>query len=216
MIKHRLALVLLSALPLTACQSTQERIPQRNNQVSAYQEISYDNWYAGSIPDARFDIPTIDWGRVPREFHRQRVLFNGRETAGSIVIDTANKYLYLVEGGGTAIRYGIGVGKQGFEFKGAARVGRKAEWPSWSPTPNMVRLNPRLPPHLPGGLNNPLGARALYLYQGNQDTLFRIHGTNEPWSIGQAVSSGCIRMMNEDVYDLYKRVPVNAQVVVRS
>ena len=215
MMTRRLVFALLSTLPLAACQSTQDRIPQRN-QVLAYQEISYDNWYVGSIPDNKFDIPTIDWNRIAPEYRRQRVLFTGKERAGTIVVDTPNKYLYLVEADGTAIRYGIGVGKEGYAFKGAARIGRKAEWPGWTPTPNMVRLNPKLPPHLPGGVENPLGARALYLYQGSNDTLFRIHGTNEPWSIGHAVSSGCIRMMNEDVYDLYQRVSVNTPVIVRS
>jgi lipoprotein-anchoring transpeptidase ErfK/SrfK len=133
---------------------------------------------------------------------------------GTIVIDTSSRHLYLIQSGGRAIQYGIGVGRQGFEWKGAARVGRKAEWPRWIPPKEMLQRRPELPDSMEGGLENPLGARALYLFQGNKDTLFRIHGTNEPNTIGQAVSSGCIRMMNADVIDLYQRVSVGTRVVV--
>ena len=113
------------------------------------------------------------------------------------------------------MRYGVGVGKQGFSWKGAATVGRKAVWPDWGPTATMVSLKPDLPRFQKGGLDNPLGARALYLYQNGRDILFRIHGTNEPWTIGDQVSSGCIRMLNEDIADLYGRVPVGTTVLVR-
>ncbi|SFK56023.1 L,D-transpeptidase catalytic domain [Methylocapsa palsarum] len=136
------------------------------------------------------------------------------EAPGTIVIDTRSRHLYLVQPGGEAIQYGIGVGRQGFEWRGVARVGRKAEWPRWIPPKEMLQRRPDLPDQMEGGLENPLGARALYLYQGNRDTMFRIHGTNEPDSIGKAVSSGCIRMMNADVIDLYQRVGVGARVVV--
>ena len=137
-----------------------------------------------------------------------------REPPGTIVIDTQSRHLYLVQSGGAAIAYGIGVGRQGFEWKGVARVGRKAEWPRWIPPKEMLQRRPDLPEQMDGGLENPLGARALYLFQGNKDTLFRIHGTNEPDTIGKAVSSGCIRMMNADVIDLYQRVGIGARVVV--
>ncbi len=133
---------------------------------------------------------------------------------GTIVINTETRHLYLIQPGGRAIQYGIGVGRQGFEWKGAARIGRKAEWPRWIPPKEMLQRRPELPESMDGGLENPLGARALYLFQGNKDTLFRIHGTNEPDTIGQAVSSGCIRMMNADVIDLYQRVSVGTRVVV--
>jgi lipoprotein-anchoring transpeptidase ErfK/SrfK len=113
------------------------------------------------------------------------------------------------------MQYGVGVGKAGFSWKGEARVGRKGVWPDWSPTATMVSLNPDLPRTRKGGLDNPLGARALYLYQGNRDILFRIHGTNEPWSIGEQMSSGCVRMLNEDIADLYERVPVGTRVLVK-
>jgi lipoprotein-anchoring transpeptidase ErfK/SrfK len=137
-----------------------------------------------------------------------------KQPAGTIVIDTASRHLYLVERDGRALQYGIGVGRQGFSWKGTARVQRKAEWPDWIPPKEMILRRPDLPERMEGGIENPLGARALYLFQGNRDTLFRIHGTNEPDTIGKAVSSGCIRMNNADVIDLYQRVPVGARVVV--
>jgi lipoprotein-anchoring transpeptidase ErfK/SrfK len=132
------------------------------------------------------------------------------ETTGTIIVDTGNTYLYLVLGGGQAMRYGIGVGREGFEWSGRQRISRMAEWPNWRPPSEMLARDPDLPGFLPGGLQNPLGARALYL----GDTLYRIHGTNEPSSIGTFRSSGCIRMLNADVVDLYQRVSLGAQVVV--
>jgi lipoprotein-anchoring transpeptidase ErfK/SrfK len=130
---------------------------------------------------------------------------------GSIVIDTSNKFLYYVKNPGRAIRYGIGVGRPGFEWSGVKTISRKAEWPAWTPPSEMLARRPDLPRYMPGGPENPLGARALYL----GSSLYRIHGTNEPYTIGQNVSSGCIRMMNADVTDLYERVGVGARVVVR-
>lgn len=136
------------------------------------------------------------------------------QAPGTLTINTAQRKLYLSMGDGRALQYGIGVGRQGFAWKGQAMVGRKAYWPGWTPPKEMVARRPDLPAHMDGGLSNPLGARALYLFQGNKDTLFRIHGTNEPDTIGKAVSSGCIRMLNNDVVDLYGRVPKGAHVVV--
>ncbi|MGQ0444684.1 MAG: L,D-transpeptidase [Beijerinckiaceae bacterium] len=136
------------------------------------------------------------------------------EPSGTIVINTSSRRLYLVQPGGGAIQYEIGVGRQGFTWKGTARVGRKSEWPRWIPPKEMLKRRPDLPEEMEGGPENPLGARALYLFQGNKDTLFRIHGTNEPDTIGKAVSSGCIRMMNADAIDLYERVKVGTRVVV--
>lgn len=138
--------------------------------------------------------------------------------AGTIVVVPREKYLYLVDGAGFARRYGIGVGKAGLAFSGLAIIGKKAKWPSWRPTDNMIRRDPkkyaRYAGGVPGGANNPLGSRALYLYRNDRDTLYRIHGTTEPWTIGKAVSNGCVRMVNEHVEDLYERVAVGAQVVV--
>ncbi len=136
------------------------------------------------------------------------------EQAGSITIDTKNRYLYLSLGGGHALRYGVGVGREGFAWSGRAHVARRAEWPSWTPPAEMIKRRPDLPKFMEGGIDNPLGARAMYLFNEHGDTMYRIHGTNEPDTIGHAVSSGCIRMLNDDVVDLYDRVKVGAPVNV--
>ncbi len=141
---------------------------------------------------------------------RQEVDYTGPQRPGTIVIDTPNKFLFLVEKGGHALRYGIGVGRPGFAWAGVKTISRKAEWPDWTPPPDMLKRRPDLPVHMDGGPENPLGARALYL----GSSLYRIHGTNEPYTIGNNVSSGCIRMMNDDVIDLYNRVGVGTKVIV--
>lgn len=148
--------------------------------------------------------------RLDPRFMRQVVRYGGKERPGTIVVVTAQKFLYLVLGSGKAMRYGIGTARDGFEWSGTHRVSNKREWPGWTPPPEMRKRVPGLPAHMPGGVKNPLGARALYL----GSTLYRIHGTNEPWSIGQDVSSGCIRMLNQDVEDLYDRVKIGAKVIV--
>ena len=147
---------------------------------------------------------------LPPQFRRTTVEFRSREPAGTIVIDTQNTYLYLILGGGKAIRYGIGVGREGFTWAGAERVSRMAEWPDWHPPSEMIERQPYLPRFMAGGEGNPLGARALYLGK----TLYRIHGTNQPSTIGSFVSSGCIRLTNEDITDLFYRVKVGTRVVV--
>jgi lipoprotein-anchoring transpeptidase ErfK/SrfK len=172
-------------------------------------------WYIGYIPDGDMEIPVVDRNLLDPVFHRRRVAYRGSERPGTIVVDTGNRHLYLVRNDGTAIRYGIGIGREGFRWSGTAEVRRKARWPDWIPPAEMRRRRPDLPVRMEGGLDNPLGARALYLYQGDRDTLYRIHGTNEPWTIGGADSSGCIRMLNEDVLDLHDRVPLGTTVVVR-
>ncbi len=144
------------------------------------------------------------------QFRKQEVAYSGPEAPGTIVIDTGRHFLFLVEADGRALRYGVGVGRPGFEWAGVKTVTRKAEWPEWIPPEEMLRRRPDLPKRLAGGPHNPLGARALYL----GSTLYRIHGTNDPSSIGQDVSSGCIRMTNEDVIDLYNRAPVGTKVIV--
>ncbi|MGK6314003.1 L,D-transpeptidase [Neorhizobium sp. DT-125] len=152
--------------------------------------------------------------RIEPQFLPQTVAYETREKPGTIVIDTNNRFLYLVTGDGQARRYGVGVGKPGFEWAGEHRVTRKAEWPSWTPPKEMIAREAAkghyLPARMDGGPENPLGARAMYL----GSTLYRIHGTNAPWTIGSAVSSGCIRMRNEDVVDLYERVNVGTKVIV--
>lgn len=143
-------------------------------------------------------------------FNRQEVAYEGKHAPGTIIIDTPNKYLFLVQANGRALRYGIGVGRPGFEWAGVKHITRKREWPDWRPPPEMLKRRPDLPRYMAGGIENPLGARALYL----GSSLYRIHGTNEPQTIGRAVSSGCIRMKNEDVTDLYERVGVGTKVIV--
>jgi lipoprotein-anchoring transpeptidase ErfK/SrfK len=141
---------------------------------------------------------------------KQEVPYEGKEAAGTIIINTRDRLLYLVQGNGSAIRYGIGVGRPGFTWSGVHHISQKREWPDWTPPDEMLRRRPDLPRHVPGGPDNPLGARAMYL----GSTLYRIHGSNEPWTIGTAVSSGCIRMRNEDVVDLYTRVKIGTKVIV--
>ncbi len=147
---------------------------------------------------------------IPAHLRRQIVAYNGREAAGTIIIDTPNTYLYYVLGNGRAVRYGIGVGREGFTWSGTQTVGRKAEWPDWHPPVEMIQRQPYLPRFMAGGAGNPLGARAMYL----GSSIYRIHGTNQPSTIGQKVSSGCIRLTNEDVVDLYNRVTLGTKVVV--
>ncbi|WP_274425664.1 L,D-transpeptidase [Chelativorans sp. YIM 93263] len=180
-------------------------------------EFVADRANYAALPDERFPVGPISLERIDPELRRQEVAYGGSEPAGTIVVNTPERRLYYVLGNGRAIRYGIGVGREGLALRGNAVVGRKAEWPSWTPTANMMRREPRYRQYasgVPGGPQNPLGARALYLYRNGRDTMFRIHGTNQPDTIGGAVSSGCIRMTNHDVIDLYERTSVGAKVVV--
>jgi len=146
---------------------------------------------------------------------RKKVSYRSGEAPGTVVIDPKKKYLYYVTGPNTAIRYGVGVGREGFGWEGTVRVGAKKTWPSWVPPKEMLQRQPDLPRFMPGGIKNPLGARAIYLFEGNKDTLYRIHGTNEPWTIGYNVSSGCIRLVNDDVVDLYSKIKVGTKVIVK-
>ncbi|MEH2622495.1 lipoprotein-anchoring transpeptidase ErfK/SrfK [Bradyrhizobium sp. AZCC 1719] len=148
--------------------------------------------------------------RLDPKYEKQVVEYHGKESPGTIVIDTPNKFLFLVQGDGKALRYGVGVGRPGFTWSGVKTISAKKEWPAWTPPPEMLARRPDLPRYMEGGPQNPLGARAMYL----GSSLYRIHGSNEPWTIGTNVSSGCIRMRNEDVIDLYGRVGVGAKVVV--
>ncbi len=150
-------------------------------------------------------------------YQRQVVEFRTAELPGTVIIDSDSKFLYLVLEDFKALRYGVGVGREGFGWSGIVEIGRKAEWPTWTPPKEMVARDPKAAKYasgMPGGPDNPLGARALYLYEGGRDTIYRIHGTNEPWSIGLNISSGCIRMRNDDVEDLYERVEIGTKVIV--
>jgi lipoprotein-anchoring transpeptidase ErfK/SrfK len=164
----------------------------------------------GFAPSGQGDMANPQNYQIDPQYEPQTVDYRTEEPAGTIVIDTPNKFLYLVEGSGKAMRYGIGVGKPGFTWAGTKTITAKKEWPDWRPPPEMLQRRPDLPRYMPGGEDNPLGARAMYL----GSTLYRIHGSNEPWTIGTNVSSGCIRMRNQDVEDLYNRVKVGTKVVV--
>jgi lipoprotein-anchoring transpeptidase ErfK/SrfK len=170
-----------------------------------------------SIPEPTIqDVdPGVDHGSsdsaLPSQFRRQPVFYRTTEAPGTIIIDTSERFLYLIQPNNVALRYGIGVGRDGFTWAGILKISRKAEWPDWTPPPEMIKRQPYLPRFMAGGPGNPMGARALYL--GN--TVYRIHGTNAPETIGHAVSSGCFRLVNDEISDLYARVPVGTKVIVR-
>ena len=173
------------------------------------------------IEDGPNTVEAVDLSQLNPRFLRREVAFEGREAPGSIIVDVDQRYLFFVLPGGRAMRYGVGVGRdEAFNFKGMAIIQRKAEWPRWIPTPDMIKRDPeRYAPYkggMDGGPENPLGARALYLYRDGRDTYYRLHGTNEPYSIGTMVSSGCVRLLNQDIIDLYGRVALGAKVDVRS
>ncbi len=155
-------------------------------------------------------VPTAEQSLLPPEFRMQPVYFRTTEKPGTIIINTDERYLYLVQGDNRALRYGVGVGRDGFQWSGLLKVSRKTEWPDWRPPPEMIQRQPYLPRFMAGGEGNPMGARALYL----GDTVYRIHGTNQPQTIGHALSSGCFRMVNADVMDLYERVPSKTPLLV--
>jgi lipoprotein-anchoring transpeptidase ErfK/SrfK len=203
------------ALVVGACVRSEPKI-----EVSALPPAPNPMYVAmyGARPDERFPLPATDIAGVDPRYFRQEVAYPRNEPPGTLVVDPGNKFLYLVRENGRALRYGVGVGKAGLAWSGKARVGRKAEWPRWTPTADMISREPEKNGPwrngMAGGLGNPLGPRALYLHEGGRDTLYRIHGTTEPHTIGTNVSSGCIRMFNQDIIDLYNRVPVDTNVVV--
>ncbi|GLK73191.1 L,D-transpeptidase [Ancylobacter dichloromethanicus] len=172
----------------------------------------------GALEDGGYRIPGVPVDEMKARNRRTLVDDPTGQPPGTLVVDPGNRFLYLVQENGKALRYGVGVGRAGMEFSGTAEVAYKRAWPRWTPTRDMIAREPdkytKWAGGMEGGEANPLGARALYLFKGGKDTLYRIHGTNEPWSIGEAVSSGCIRMMNQDVIDLYGRIPDGAKVVV--
>jgi lipoprotein-anchoring transpeptidase ErfK/SrfK len=185
-------------------------------------EPNYNAIYA-QVNDGTFIVPATNYSQVNSAFLRKNIAYATPESAGTIVVDPANHYLYHVEGGGRATRYGVGVGREGFVWAGEATIHSKQEWPDWYPPQEMLDRRPDLMKSMVelqsgigmhGGPANPLGARAMYLWQGNKDTYFRIHGTNEPWTIGLSQSSGCIRMINQDAMDLYAKTPIGTRVVV--
>ena len=179
-------------------------------------EATDPSFYAARADGNRM-LSAIDTTAFHPALLRNRVPFQTEEAPGTVVIDTKGPFLYLVEPDGTALRYGISIGKEGFGWTGQGRIARSARWPSWTPPPEMIARDPSLARWkggMPGGPNNPLGARALYIYQDGRDTIYRLHGTPETYSIGTAVSSGCVRLINQDIIDLYNRVPSGTTVVV--
>jgi lipoprotein-anchoring transpeptidase ErfK/SrfK len=174
----------------------------------------------GSVEDGGYVIPAIPYQKIDRRFYRQRVVDPTGERPGTVVVDTRSRFLYVVEQGGSAMRYGVGIGRDGFAWSGEGVIQWRQKWPKWTPPDEMVARQPELVKYssknggMPPGLKNPLGARALYIFQNGKDTLYRLHGSPEWNSIGKAVSSGCVRLMNQDVIDLYDRVPQKARVVV--
>ncbi|MER8365404.1 L,D-transpeptidase [Mesorhizobium sp. M1348] len=185
--------------------------------ISVDKNITSPNVMYASLTDGGFNVPEVPYLKVKPEFRRQIVVDPTGEQPGTIVVHSQERLLYLVQPGGEAIRYGVGIGKDGFRWSGRANIQYGKEWPVWTPPPEMIARRPELvkwQSGQPGGLDNPLGARALYIYQNGSDTGYRIHGSPEWWSIGQAMSSGCVRLINQDIIDLYSRVSKKNPVVV--
>ncbi|WP_298965786.1 L,D-transpeptidase [uncultured Roseibium sp.] len=198
-------------LPLQS--SPSDTLPQAGRRIPA----EYLQMYR-AMPEERFPIPAVDLTKIDPAYYRRFVDYSSPEPAGTIIVDTPNRFLYLTMENGKAMRYGVGIGRAGFAWGGKARIQYKREWPTWTPPAEMIAREPELEEFRNGmqpGLENPLGARALYIFEGNKDTLYRLHGTSETWSIGKAVSSGCVRLLQQDVIDLYNRVPDGTPIFVR-
>lgn len=210
------SLMLAMGLGLAACAPTTPTAPTQSSVGSGVYGARTDSGPNGEP----IEIHAVRNAYLTDRNTRQRVAYNGSESVGTIIVDPYARFLYYVIAPGEAMRYGVAVGKAGKNFSGSATIGRKAAWPSWTPTANMVRTMPELygplRNGLAGGVDNPLGSRALYLYQGGRDTMYRIHGTMDPSSIGKATSAGCIRMFNQDVMDLFGEIPNGTRVKVRS
>ncbi|ORE96598.1 ErfK/YbiS/YcfS/YnhG family protein [Stappia sp. 22II-S9-Z10] len=205
----------LGATTLAGCQmaAPQETVVPGRRVIPADVVAMY-----GPRPDERFPLPAVDLTKIEPQYWRRIVDDPTGERPGTIVVDTGARYLYLVMEGGRAMRYGVGIGRDGFSWNGEAVIPFKRQWPTWTPPAEMIAREPELEKYRNGmepGLGNPLGARALYLFQNGRDTLYRLHGTQEAYSIGRAVSSGCVRLINQDIIDLYDRVPNGTRVVVR-
>ncbi len=213
MLGHRLAALILVGLVAAGCVPEDIPVAEAPPAITPADPTIY-----AARNDGGRRLAAIDVAAIHPALLRNRVPFETTEAPGTIVIDTRGPFLYLVEGEGMATRYGIAVGKEGFGWTGTGVIARTARWPGWTPPPEMIARDPSLAKWaggMPGGLQNPLGARALYIYFNGRDSGYRIHGTNQPNSIGWAASSGCFRMLNQDVVDLYDRVPTGTRVVVR-
>jgi lipoprotein-anchoring transpeptidase ErfK/SrfK len=204
----------VSALTLAGCATTD--LPEQVRGVALVDPYFLAMY--GPSSSEKYPLPPVNLRQVDPKFLRAEVDDPTGERPGTIVVHTDERYLYLVEEGGRAMRYGVGIGREGFAWSGRGHIGRKAVWPTWTPPAEMVKRDPSSAPYangMPGGTNNPLGARAMYIYTpSGADSLYRVHGTNDPPSIGQAVSSGCVRLIDQDVIDLYGRVPVGTPIIV--
>lgn len=210
-----------SALVLTGCAQRDPKVQSRirarveNERAWAYYRRIY-----GPIPDERFPIPAVNLQVVEPQFYRREVPNTTGQPPGTLVVDTSDFYLYWTQPGGTVMRYGVGLGRAGFAWSGRGAIQWKQEWPKWTPPADMIAREPELEKYsaenggMQPGLDNPLGARALYIFQNGQDTLYRVHGSPEASSIGRAVSSGCVRLLNHDIIDLYGRVPKGSPILV--
>lgn len=214
-----LAAAAAGGLALPACSTTGDPSAVLAPERPA-SEPSYVSMYR-AMPEEDFPIPAVDLTKVDKRFYRQLVDDPTGERPGTVVVDTRSYFLYLVRPGGKAMRYGVGLGRQGFTWSGAGVIQWKQRWPKWTPPAEMIARQPELEKWSadnggqPPGINNPLGARALYIFQNGQDTLYRLHGTPEYWTIGKAVSSGCVRLINQDIIDLYDRVATPTPIIVR-
>ncbi len=175
-----------------------------------------EKWY-GAVDDKKFQIPAVDIGKIDPKYYRRKIAFDSKEAPGTIIVDPSKYYVYRIEGDGMATRYGANVGREGFLWSGDAYVGRKAEWPVWTPPAEMIKRQPEAAKYargMPPGLENPLGARTLYLYQNGRYTLYTIYSTSDPETIGTNLTSGCTGLLTQDMFDLYDRTPVKTKVVV--
>ncbi|MGV6873833.1 L,D-transpeptidase [Pseudochelatococcus sp. B33] len=197
----------LGTLGLAGCATSSDRVMSYAEAEKVY----------GPVPDEKFPIPAVDVSKVDPKYFRRTVRFDTKEEPGTIIVDPGNYYVYRIEGDGSATRYGANVGRAGFLWSGDAYVGRKAEWPTWTPPKEMIQRQPEAAQYargMPGGLDNPLGARTLYLYQNGVYTLYTIYASSAPESIGSGVTSGCVGLLSQDMIDLYSRTPVKTKVIV--
>jgi len=219
LVARRTFLIGASAIALAGCVSTQPPVPAVAPVAEPKRQSTVPLMYA-ALADEQFPIPAVKIAQLDERFWRAEIDYPTNEKPGTLIVDTPAKYLYHVKPGGRATRYGIGVGREGFAWSGRAFVAYKRKWPRWTPPDSMVARQPNLKPYsianggMDPGLKNPLGARALYIHEGGRDTLYRLHGTPEAFSIGKAVSSGCIRLLNQDVIHLYNEVRDGSPIVV--
>lgn len=207
----------MSALKTELDQMTTGAITPMRPQVSVDRSLSSPEVMYAAVQEGPYSLPAIPYQKIPKQYRRQIVPDPTGQAPGTIVVSLKDRFLYYVLPGGEAMRYGIGIGKAGFEWSGTANVQYKKQWPRWTPPPEMIQRKPELAKYRNGqepGPDNPLGARALYIYKDGRDTGYRIHGSPEWWSIGQAMSSGCIRLINQDIIDLYDRVQGKAPIIV--